>query len=770
VATETPLGISVYSEPVNATTFDTPQKVHGFFYSLQTHPDNSNVLRANITWRYPESDTPIIYYRINYVKNDLMKNSVVTTHEHFVLGFIKGDSFIISIKAVSAIGCGPASEVLKLGPPCPILNITAKAIMEQGKLNVSWIPPEVDPELHIFYLIKYTAHNSNVTFTMNVKFENFAVLSGLKLGTQYSVEVVANTELGTSKDSTLVTASTFSMAPPPGNVSVSPSSVPGILVVSWTLPTIDPGLKISRYSIQYECCGAGSENTNVNNTGTHVTSSPISGLQLGTTYAVRVAAVAELGVGMYSIFVNGTTSKRYSSASQLNSLWATIALLPLCFGCTVLVTVVLVCVKRKYKGHHGVQTMNAQETEELIMMDDPSTLSEGASETNGMGTTTFPMTADAGLLNLTLYSSNDVTRLEKLGRGSFWKVYEGKVLSYKCAIKKLHSTPAEDTERNVLLKKVLQECDTWASFNHPHIVKLYGYYFQNGSAVPCLIVELMNMNLTGHLNSVRNSNNPGCLFPLVTKLSILRQVAEALQYLHSEMRVIHGDLTANNILIKEHVSGSYTVKVNDFGLSRVLGDSRAEASTAHGTHSYMPPEVHDSRDITEKLDIYSFGVLCVHTLSHKFPKPTYALGIDNGHQVPLSEFHRYRHCLMELSDDERQMERLIECCLQYEIDARPDAYELTRQLADIQDGPSLSPVQVDMKSQHVSTHSTVVQQFYGTVVQGCTISDATLNLSSVAHVQTPTTPHLESFADIKTIGSIIDVQHDHINEQNAIEY
>ena len=99
------------------------------------------------------------------------------------------------------------------------------------------------------------------------------------------------------------------MAPPPGDVSVSPSSVPGILVVSWTLPTIDPGLKISRYSIQYECCGAGSENTNVNNTGTNVTSSPISGLQLGTTYAVRVAAVTELGVGMYSIFVNGTTSK-----------------------------------------------------------------------------------------------------------------------------------------------------------------------------------------------------------------------------------------------------------------------------------------------------------------------------------------------------------------------------------------------------------------------------------------------------------------------------
>ena len=56
-----------------------------------------------------------------------------------------------------------------------------------------------------------------------------------------------------------------------------------------------------------------------------------------------------------------------SSASQLNSLWATIALLPLCFGCTVLVTVVLVCVKRKYKGHHGVQTMNAQETEELVI-------------------------------------------------------------------------------------------------------------------------------------------------------------------------------------------------------------------------------------------------------------------------------------------------------------------------------------------------------------------------------------------------------------------
>ena len=56
----------------------------------------------------------------------------------------------------------------------------------------------------------------------------------------------------------------------------------------------------------------------------------------------------------------------------------------------------------------------------------------------------------------------------------------------------------------------------------------------------------------------------------------------------------------------------------------------------------MPPEVHNVGQPSTRMDMYSFGVLCVHLLCHKFPKPLYALTVDPaGAGIVVSEFQQY---------------------------------------------------------------------------------------------------------------------------------
>ena len=94
-------------------------------------------------------------------------------------------------------------------------------------------------------------------------------------------------------------------------------------------------------------------------------------------------------------------------------------------------------------------------------------------------------------------------------------------------------------------------------------------------------------------------------------------------------------------------------------------------STVQGTYSYMPPKVQNADETTTKVDIYSYGVLCVHVLSHRFPKPLHALTVDDlGVHVVVSEFSRYRPYLMELDDDEKLLKPLLEECLQYKLEDR----------------------------------------------------------------------------------------------------
>lgn len=342
------------------------------------------------------------------------------------------------------------------------------------------------------------------------------------------------------------------------------------------------------------------------------------------------------------------------------------------------------------------------------------------------------------------FPKEDVVRGDKIGRGSFWKVYEGKLGDTRCAIKRsIKAIAFQQIERNRVTEKVFHECTLWGSLDHSNIVKFYGVYYENEVAIekeiPCLLMEIMDKSLSDHIKCT--SSNQLVLFPLKVKGAIFIQVCEALQYLHDDQHLIHGDLVTNNVLLKEYSPGCFTAKLSDFGMARVLGESET-VSTACATVFYMPPEIHNGCPGSEKVDIFSLGVLIIHTLIHKLPRPSAATIMNKGGVLSaVSEFKRYSHHLVHLGEDEKVFVPLIEDCLQYHPNNRPSAQmardDLQRICAQeisssVCYSSSIHGADNIFSSQvrpQVSPHPDAVY-FTGPVVAGCRIDSSIINVQS----------------------------------------
>ena len=141
------------------------------------------------------------------------------------------------------------------------------------------------------------------------------------------------------------------------------------------------------------------------------------------------------------------------------------------------------------------------------------------------------------------------------------KCTEGKLSDSRYAVKRLRGIKNYG-DQGGLVTKILNEFDIWSSLNHPNIIRVYGIYHKDDSIIPLLIVELMDKSLADHLYSTSDPFHKKSLFPLKSKISILAQVTGALDYLNSHKNVVHGDLTANNVLLKEISPGVFYIKLD----------------------------------------------------------------------------------------------------------------------------------------------------------------------------------------------------------------
>ena len=210
---------------------------------------------------------------------------------------------------------------------------------------------------------------------------------------------------------------------------------------------------------------------------------------------------------------------------------------------------------------------------------------------------------------------NNIRFGEQIGIGANGRILEARWEGVTVAVKEIHSIFLYVSEPEFLSFKrsFMRECEQSSRLRHPNIVRFFGIYYPPNARVPSLVMERLHCSLTKLLE-----DNPN--ISIGRKLSITCDVSRGLRYLHTRAPpIIHRDLSSNNVLISKRMEG----KIGDLGTARLVDTSKQSQMTkAPGTVVFMPPEaLEDSLIIRygKELDVFSFGCVMLHTLSHQWP-------------------------------------------------------------------------------------------------------------------------------------------------------
>ena len=145
------------------------------------------------------------------------------------------------------------------------------------------------------------------------------------------------------------------------------------------------------------------------------------------------------------------------------------------------------------------------------------------------------------------------------------------------------------------------------------------FLFYSGSSRlrhPNVILFLGACTKPPHLSMVTEYMEMGSLYYLIhlsgqnkklswrRRLKMLRDICRGLMCIH-RMKIVHRDLKSANCLVNKH----WTVKICDFGLSRIMTESPMQDPSSAGTPEWMAPELIRNEPFTEKCDIFSLGVI-----------------------------------------------------------------------------------------------------------------------------------------------------------------
>ncbi|KAK9289873.1 hypothetical protein L1049_008034 [Liquidambar formosana] len=204
--------------------------------------------------------------------------------------------------------------------------------------------------------------------------------------------------------------------------------------------------------------------------------------------------------------------------------------------------------------------------------------------------------------------TNHFSENNEIGSGGYGKVYrgmlsDGQVVAIKRAQQGSMQGGLEFKTEIELLSRV----------HHKNLVGLVGFCFEQGEQM--LVYEFMpNGTLRESL-----SGRSGIHLDWKRRLRIALGSARGLAYLHelANPPIIHRDVKSTNILLDENL----TAKVADFGLSKLVSDSaKGHVSTqVKGTLGYLDPEYYMTQQLTEKSDVYSYGVVMLELVTAKQP-------------------------------------------------------------------------------------------------------------------------------------------------------
>ncbi|XP_022168436.1 mitogen-activated protein kinase kinase kinase 13-A isoform X3 [Myzus persicae] len=185
-----------------------------------------------------------------------------------------------------------------------------------------------------------------------------------------------------------------------------------------------------------------------------------------------------------------------------------------------------------------------------------------------------------------------ISDLQWLGSGAQGAVFSGKLKNEIVAVKKVREQKETDIRH---LRKL----------NHPNIVQFRGVCTQ----APCYCIVMEYCPYGPLYNLLRDGEE----IPPIRLVSWAKQIASGMHYLHVN-KIIHRDLKSPNVLIGRQEM----VKISDFGTSREWNEISTKMSFA-GTVAWMAPEIIRNEPCSEKVDIWSFGVVLWELMTCETP-------------------------------------------------------------------------------------------------------------------------------------------------------
>ncbi|KAM0839368.1 hypothetical protein ACQ4PT_060358 [Festuca glaucescens] len=229
------------------------------------------------------------------------------------------------------------------------------------------------------------------------------------------------------------------------------------------------------------------------------------------------------------------------------------------------------------------------------------------------------------------FSSNNL-----LGQGGYGSVYKGKLTDGRfVAVKQLSETSHQGK------KEFATEIETISRVQHCNLVKLYGCCLEGNK--PFLVYEYLENGSLDHALFGKGRSN----LDWPTRFEICLGIARGLAYLHEEssIRVVHRDIKASNVLLDANLHP----KISDFGLTKLYDEWETHVSTkVAGTFGYLAPEYAMRGHVTEKVDVFAFGVVVLETLAGR---PNYYT-IEDQNKIYIFEW------VWELCEDNHPLDML----------------------------------------------------------------------------------------------------------------
>ncbi|XVE66956.1 hypothetical protein DITRI_Ditri08aG0121400 [Diplodiscus trichospermus] len=267
-----------------------------------------------------------------------------------------------------------------------------------------------------------------------------------------------------------------------------------------------------------------------------------------------------------------------------------------------------------------------------------------------------------------------------LGQGGFGFVHKGVLPNGKeVAVKCLKSGSRQGQ------REFQAEVEIISRVHHRHLVSLVGYSMAGDKKM--LVYEFLpNKTLEFHLHE---KGLPTMDWP--TRLKIALGAAKGLAYLHEDChpRIIHRDIKSANILL----DFSFEAMVSDFGLAKLTQDNNTHVSTrVMGTFGYLAPEYASSGKLTDKSDVFSFGVVLLELITGRRPldlssdmdeslvdwaRPLSASAVGDG------DFSKLVDPRLENNYVHHEMARLIACAaasIRHSARRRPKMRQIVRAL------------------------------------------------------------------------------------------